>query len=1027
MNKLSIQGQEYIPSYAKNKSESKIKPITLIGNKTEIGKELEKYNFMRSNNFSLNNISEKNKNIQFDPKKALILDILNDKEQKNKLFLWKYFCIWRGNAINKYNELGDILKFIRGASLNNLRGDFIETLKSVKNPRLYSIALKKFLMNLFHKNIDLLRDAFNRWKKVVNKENMNLLKSKFFYSLCKKNDKKNKEEENGISEAINTTDNLRKNKKFNLKGEYPDEVKNILSLYFNRWRGGPGVRSKFFFGKKTVSLPENLIKLVFKKDKISENFIESLLDNIPEEKKEDEIKQWIHNPLRRMFLLRYRKERMHIYKYLLKWYNKVRLILAINHLERIVEGRQKLTKLLRFKPSKILYKKMKLMNPKFYKSKGEKLITALLNITKKKPFKKLLDNIKLINRINILRNIQPKAHDRIKNYLLKKYFDIWKQNVDNLKEQKIKLLLTYVKKKIKDEDIISQHRKKELLKRFILNKEKNKINNLLLAFKVWHKLTLLQKAQKPLIREKEGELITMINGEEKIIDGKNIRDGGKINIELKKDEDGKFTIEEIINNNLTEEERQNIIKKKIPNTINLIDDKIKSLIQTKFYKWKNITHKIICDKNARIIQRFIRKKLAKLLWKKKVKFFADLSQKYTYKKISNFAKVNNIDKIIKKIIIKKLVIKYAKIIKNRNNFISLYLNILKAKKNLDTQNKHLALNKILKLYIYIIIKNLFSYLINLQRNKAQSAFKDFISKLKEISQKKAEYTYEKKISNENMPLKKKLSFSKRKSSNKINRKDIINKSIPYISLVPHLFKFLDDKFIERKKLVFNKIIEQNKSLKLNSSLTKYINNKIISDKTNFYNLFKRLATNGEKQKKLFELLRKYFIKKLLFINIDEPVRLLNLTKLIKISIVNQEIAQKRWIRVLIRKWRFLSFSRNISKKKMAILYKNFHLNYLEMVNDVFGEEKLDNPSVIKEFERFGANVGMWENEHPDFVEESNFCKNVQKKFSFHMPTKIEKIEKKDIKEIKDEIKEENNIEEIKEIKDYLKEEEKKDA
>ena len=184
---------------------------------------------------------------------------------------------------------------------------------------------------------------------------------------------------------------------------------------------------------------------------------------------------------------------------------------------------------------------------------------------------------------------------------------------------------------------------------------------------------------------------------------------------------------------------------------------------------------------------------------------------------------------------------------------------------------------------------------------------------------------------------------------------------------------------------------------------------------------------GKKQKKLFELLRKYFIKKLLFINIDEPVRLLNLTKLIKISIVNQEIAQKRWIRVLIRKWRFLSFSRNISKKKMAILYKNFHLNYLEMVNDVFGEEKLDNPSVIKEFERFGANVGMWENEHPDFVEESNFCKNVQKKFSFHMPTKIEKIEKKDIKEIKDEIKEENNIEEIKEIKDYLKEEEKKDA
>ena len=85
LKKLSEHGKNYIPSYVKNKAESKMKPITLIGEKTEIGRLLEKYNFLRQNNFSLNNLQEKDKNISFDPKKALLLDLLNEKEQKTKL------------------------------------------------------------------------------------------------------------------------------------------------------------------------------------------------------------------------------------------------------------------------------------------------------------------------------------------------------------------------------------------------------------------------------------------------------------------------------------------------------------------------------------------------------------------------------------------------------------------------------------------------------------------------------------------------------------------------------------------------------------------------------------------------------------------------------------------------------------------------------------------------------------------------------------------------------------------------------
>ena len=150
----------------------------------------------------------------------------------------------------------------------------------------------------------------------------------------------------------------------------------------------------------------------------------------------------------------------------------------------------------------------------------------------------------------------------------------------------------------------------------------------------------------------------------------------------------------------------------------------------------------------------------------------------------------------------------------------------------------------------------------------------------------------------------------------------------------------------------------------------------------------------------------------------------------RLTVVSKEIAEKRWIRVLLRKWRFISFSKMISKKKMAFLYKHLHVNYLEMVNDVFGEEEQANPSVIKEFERFGANVGMWENEHPDFVEESNFCKNVQKRFSFHAPINIPMRDelrkvKKEIKEIeKEEMVEKKEIKEIQ--KDDRKKEKKED-
>ena len=69
--------------------------------------------------------------------------------------------------------------------------------------------------------------------------------------------------------------------------------------------------------------------------------------------------------------------------------------------------------------------------------------------------------------------------------------------------------------------------------------------------------------------------------------------------------------------------------------------------------------------------------------------------------------------------------------------------------------------------------------------------------------------------------------------------------------------------------------------------------------------------------------------------VEELYRLLKTLKLFKITEINKELAEERWLRTLIRKWRFLAFSKTMSKRKLAYLYKHFHVNYLEMANNVF--------------------------------------------------------------------------------------------
>ena len=68
------------------------------------------------------------------------------------------------------------------------------------------------------------------------------------------------------------------------------------------------------------------------------------------------------------------------------------------------------------------------------------------------------------------------------------------------------------------------------------------------------------------------------------------------------------------------------------------------------------------------------------------------------------------------------------------------------------------------------------------------------------------------------------------------------------------------------------------------------------------------------------------------------------------------------------------------------------MTYLEMANCLFGENN-DDPSVIKEFERFGTSVGMWENEKPNEKEVEKYVKTIKTQYVFD-PIEFEKFQSK---------------------------------
>ena len=352
---------------------------------------------------------------------------------------------------------------------------------------------------------------------------------------------------------------------------------------------------------------------------------------------------------------------------------------------------------------------------------------------------------------------------------------------------------------------------------------------------------------------------------------------------------------------------------------------------------------------------------------------------------------------------------------NKSKYEKLKNGFKNAKNNLLDQHKAQMMNKIYKIYAFNKLNNMFKALDKNLKQKTKPFYgKEFFQKLYANKRNKAQYKYGDHLKSSNKAHTIKMSFKNKIKANKPS--DIIeDKNGPMKKCLPHFIKFIQSRLENRRRDTMDALKEHNLQLKFVECLKKYTNKTNLAPKKEMFDMMHRDALYAESrplnQIKLFKLFRKKYIKELTS-SLEEPAKLYHLYYLINVTLMHKKIAQQRFYRELIRKWRFAAFAKKMARKKLELMYKNLHASYLQMADEFFGDDSV-NPSVIKEFEMFGNNVGMFTGENPQVGEELNkkYYANVEKKYIF--ANGQEEVQKPKKKKVIRKEKEEIEIEEEK--------------
>ena len=307
--------------------------------------------------------------------------------------------------------------------------------------------------------------------------------------------------------------------------------------------------------------------------------------------------------------------------------------------------------------------------------------------------------------------------------------------------------------------------------------------------------------------------------------------------------------------------------------------------------------------------------------------------------------------------------------------------LIKAKKDLEPKKRMNLIQKLYKVYAYKVLNKLFEKIELMEKNNIIPLKEDFMYSLRNIVMKKAERKYIKKKKGEIVPKNTESSFRLKKPN---SIKNDHKKKLIYVSLLPPLFKYLNKYVLINKLIGLEAIKRRSDSDKFCELYKRWTEKQNLKPKKELVEKLKRIHYNvsseGLLKLKLFKLLRREAIRRILK-NSPKIGKVMKLVYTTRVLILQRELAKERFLRELIRRWRYVAFSKKLAMNKMKTIYKSLHMTYLEMANSLFGENK-DDPSVIKEFERFGTSVGMWENEKPSEKEEEKYVKTIKTQYVF---------------------------------------------
>jgi len=337
--------------------------------------------------------------------------------------------------------------------------------------------------------------------------------------------------------------------------------------------------------------------------------------------------------------------------------------------------------------------------------------------------------------------------------------------------------------------------------------------------------------------------------------------------------------------------------------------------------------------------------------------------------------------------------KLKELARQRGKNDNLAQDLVDAKNNLEPQKKNILIKKLFKVYAYKVLDKLFKNLERIQNDNVTPLKKEFLDKLFKNLKKKAERLYTDRKANETIPKNKQTSFRLKKPT---KVKDDQKKKLIYVSLLPSLFKYINDKILRQKQEAFDAIKRESNANKFCDLYKRWTKKQHIEPKRELIDKLRRIYKNatleGPLKLKLFKLLRREAIRRLLK-NSRKVNKVLGMMYVTRLLVMKRDLAKERFLRQLIRRWRFLAFSKKLALNKMKTIYKNLHMTYLEVANTLFGEEDKNDPSVIKEFERFSTSVGMWENEKPNEKGEEKYVKQIKTSYVFD-PSEFEKFQNK---------------------------------